>query len=223
MVGRWLIVATVLGLSACTPAPLAQPTLAPPTAVPILVPTAATTLAPASAPTVASTEATAVPVLTVIDIAWAPAPRTKTSGCVSQNGLPDPACTPGAIDARVTTASAAATICTSGYTATVRPPVAVTDRIKRDQMAAYGLVGQPLSGYELDHLISLELGGAPADVANLWPEPWTGDTNAHQKDAVETHLKREVCRGAMPLAEAQRQIATDWLAVYKSKGLQPAP
>jgi hypothetical protein len=29
------------------------------------------------------------------------------------------------------------------------------------------------------------------------------------KDAVETSLNREVCRGAMPLAEAQRQIATD--------------
>ena len=116
-----------------------------------------------------------------------------------------------------------ATICTSGYTAAVRPPVAVTDRIKREQMAAYGLQGQPLSGYELDHLISLELGGAPADVANLWPEPWTGDTNAHQKDAVETHLKREVCRGAVALADAQHMIATDWLAVYREQHLTPAP
>ena len=67
-------------------------------------------------------------------------------------------------------------------------PVSVTDRIKREQMAAYGLQGQRLADYELDHLISLELGGAPADVANLWPEPWTGDANAHQKDAVETHF-----------------------------------
>src|SRR5438309_91372 len=75
-------------------------------------------------------------------------------------------------------------------------------------------------GPELDHLISLELGGSPDDVANLWPEPWTGDANAHQKDAVETHLKTEVCRGAVALADAQRIIATDWYAVFNSNGLQ---
>ena len=49
-------------------------------------------------------------------------------------------------------------------------------------------------------------------------QPWSGDANAHMKDGVETHLNREVCRGAMPLAEAQRQIATDWLSVYRSEG-----
>jgi hypothetical protein len=72
-------------------------------------------------------------------------------------------------------------------------------------------------------LCSLELGGAPQDLANLWPELWNGDANAHMKDAVEIFLNREVCRGAMPLAEAQRQIVTDWLAVYRSHGLSPAP
>jgi hypothetical protein len=50
------------------------------------------------------------------------------------------------------------TVCSRGYTSTVRPPVSVTDRIKRAQMAAYGLTGQPLNTFELDHLISLELG-----------------------------------------------------------------
>jgi len=73
------------------------------------------------------------------------------------------------------------------------------------------------------HLISLELGGAPADVANLWPEPWNGDSSAHQKDAVENFLNCQVCRGTIQLVDAQRMIATDWLAVYRSRGLQPAP
>jgi hypothetical protein len=68
---------------------------------------------------------------------------------------------------------------------------------------------------------SLELGGAPADVANFWPEPWTGEPNAHEKDAVENYLHAEVCRGTMQLVEAQRQIATDWLAVYRQNGLKP--
>lgn len=90
-------------------------------------------------------------------------------------------------------------------------------------MAAYGLRGQPLSQYELDHLIPLELGGAPADAANLWPQPRTGDASAAMKDAVEVFLNREVCRGVLPLTEAQRQIATDWLAVYRERGLRPTP
>jgi hypothetical protein len=100
--------------------------------------------------------------------------------------------------------------------------VSVTEPIKRQQMVAYGLQGQPLSTIELDHLIPLELGGA-SDVANLWPEPWNGDANAHMKDAVENFLNREVCRGTIALVEAQRQIATDWLAVYGSHGLHPTP
>jgi hypothetical protein len=54
-----------------------------------------------------------------------------------------------------------------GYSTSVRPPENVTEQIKRDQMAAYGLQGQRLGDYELDHLILLELGGAPEDVANL--------------------------------------------------------
>ncbi len=43
------------------------------------------------------------------------------------------------------------------------------------------------------------------------------------KDAVEDYLYREVCRGTMVLAEAQRQIATDWLVVYRTRDLQSAP
>ena len=34
-------------------------------------------------------------------------------------------------------------------------------------MVAYGYGGQPVLDFELDHLISLELGGAPRDPANL--------------------------------------------------------
>ena len=151
-----------------------------------------------------------------------PRPRTKTSGCLSQGGLAGPACTPGAVDPRVSQSNVNSTICTRGYTATVRPRVSVTDPIKRERMAAYGLQAQRLANVELDHDIPLELGGNPQDLANLWPKFWNGEANAHMKDVVETYLNREVCRGGMPLAEAQRQIATDWLSVYRSRGLSPA-
>jgi hypothetical protein len=148
---------------------------------------------------------------------------SKTTGCAIHDGLPDLACTPGATDPRVTQENLRSTICRRGYTITVRPPLSVTDPIKRERIAAYGLTGQPQGGCALDHLVPLQLGGAPENVANLWPEPWNGDANAHMKDAVETFLNREVSRGAMPLAEAQREIAADWLAVYRSRRLSPAP
>ena len=57
---------------------------------------------------------------------------------------------------------------------------------------------------------------------NLWPQPWTGDAKAHMKDAAESYFNREVCGGDLALAEAQREIATDWLAGYRSHGLSPA-
>jgi hypothetical protein len=87
--------------------------------------------------------------------------------------------------------------------------LSVTSAIKRERMRAYGLTGSP-SLYELDHLIPLELGGAPSSVANLWPEPWAGPDGAHAKDAVENRLHAEVCARRQSLAEAQRRIVSEW-------------
>jgi hypothetical protein len=129
--------------------------------------------------------------------------------CQSHDGLPDPQCTPGATDPRVTQENIHETICVPGYAKSVRPPVTVTNRIKKERMVAYGITG-PMKEYELDHLISLELGGAPDDVQNLWPEVWESPDGAHAKDRVEDELHRAVCAGEVPLAEAQRRIATDW-------------
>ena len=57
-----------------------------------------------------------------------------------------------------------------------------------------------------DHLVPLDLGGAPYDPRNLWPEPRaTADGwNADVKDELEAVLSRLVCSGRVPLAEAQR-------------------
>ena len=49
--------------------------------------------------------------------------------------------------------------------------------------------------------------------SSLGPSRGTATANAHQKDAVENYLHDQVCRGTMQLADAQRAIATDWLAV----------
>ena len=60
---------------------------------------------------------------------------------------------------------------------------------------------------------ALELGGAD-DVRNLWAEPYTPTPGAHEKDRVENYLREQVCAGNISLPDAQREITTDWFAVY---------
>lgn len=85
--------------------------------------------------------------------------------------------------------------------------------------AGSGTFKAPL--YEIDHLISLELGGAD-ELANLWPQPYYQHPGAHEKDAVENYLHKQVCDGKMELQEAQRSIATDWYALYVEMKKLPA-
>lgn len=134
--------------------------------------------------------------------------------------LPDRRCTPGAANPAVTQASIGSTICRSGWTATVRPPVGVTEPEKLASMSAYGLRGRA-SSYEYDHLVPLELGGAVNDPRNLWPEPgYAGSSGFYRnpKDHLENVLKRRVCRGSLSLAAAQRMIAREWVAAYGAYG-----
>lgn len=118
--------------------------------------------------------------------------------------LPDPACTPGAIDPAVTQANIASTICRSGYTTTVRPSSSDTGRWKIRTYVFYGL--DTATSGEYDHLVSLELGGANS-TSNLWIEP---GKIPNPKDQVENRLHDEVCAGQITLATAQQEIASDW-------------
>lgn len=109
--------------------------------------------------------------------------------------------TPGVANPDVTQESIAETICTEGWTRTIRPPSSYTGELKVEQMKAYGRRGSP-SDYQEDHLISLELGGDPADPRNLWPEPIA---RAEEVDQLENELNDAVCSGRMSLEEAQRR------------------
>ena len=113
----------------------------------------------------------------------------------------DPVRTPGVLNPDVTQATIRSTICTRGWTATIRPPVSYTNALKRTQMREYGETGAT-SDYQEDHLISLELGGHPTDPRNLWPEPYP---RASQVDAVENLLNAQVCDGTLTLAQAQQR------------------
>jgi len=135
--------------------------------------------------------------------------------------LPDPTCTPGAVDPQVTPSDLDSTICRAGWTSTVRPPERITGPEKAGSAAAYGYIG-PWATAEYDHLVPLELGGDPNDPANLWLEPndrpgATSFTNS--KDALETTLHDLVCSGQLSLAAAQEAIATDWVAAFRRYGI----
>jgi hypothetical protein len=131
--------------------------------------------------------------------------RSKTYSCLANQTLPDPACSPGAVlttDAHV--------ICVAGYTKTVRD-VPISE--KKEVFAEYGIDWAQHSGYEVDHIISLELGGSN-DISNLYPESFTIQYGAHTKDQFENYLHDQICSGNMPVEEAQKEIATDWLQYY---------
>ncbi len=128
--------------------------------------------------------------------------------------LPDPSCTPGAVNPGVTQANIRDTICKPGWTSTVRPPVSVTNKIKHETDLAYSIPVNTLG--ELDHLVSLELGGGPDDPRNLWVEPGKIPNN---KDTTENRLNKAVCSGKVTLVQAQQAIASNWTTALKDLGL----
>jgi hypothetical protein len=142
-------------------------------------------------------------------------------------GLPDPVLTPGVADPAVTMANLATTVCRSGYTASVRPPSSYTNRLKIQQITAYGYTDTNLADYEEDHLISLELGGDPRASANLWPEPHHvlasdgAQVGSFTKDTLENFLHRQLCAGTLSLTQVQAAIARDWVTTWRMQLAQP--
>jgi|HubBroStandDraft_5_1064220.scaffolds.fasta_scaffold131001_2 hypothetical protein len=129
--------------------------------------------------------------------------------------IPDAACTPGAINPTVTL--------------DVLRSTEFTTRCERNKAStaeqkniAYGEYNTPHpvnnrgqnQTCELDHLISLELGGADT-IDNIWPQCGPDGAALAQryfriKDGVENYLAVQVRLGTISLADAQRGIATDW-------------
>ncbi len=138
--------------------------------------------------------------------------QTKTSHCVA-GVVPDTACSPGAV---LTTDIP--TICTVGYTKTVRD---VSTATRKKVFKEYGIAWSEHSNYEVDHIISLEIGGSN-DISNLFPESYTIKNGARVKDVFENYLHRQVCNGSMTVQEAQKEISSNWLqyAQGKIRGIQ---
>ena len=156
-----------------------------------------------------------------------PTEVVSTGGPTASNsrvGLPKSNLTPGAINPDATPADLSATVCKPGWATSVRPPSLYTSALKLVQIVEYGYADRNPSHYQEDHLVPLELGGAPRDKRNLWPEPNVAvlpdgtAVGSAQKDALEDALHAQVCDGGLALGDAQRMIAVDWVAAWEAAG-----
>jgi len=128
--------------------------------------------------------------------------------------VPDPKLTPG--DTFDVTAQ---DLCVPGYAKKVRN---VPEEVRRQVYREYGGTSHGRGDYEVDHLISLELGGSNS-IKNLWPESYrTSPWNARVMDRLEDKLHQLVCSGQLDLKTAQQAIASNWIEAYQ-KYVSPNP
>ena len=134
-------------------------------------------------------------------------PIAGRPGDVDLASRPVAVLTPGA--AAITRADE---VCAEDRSADVPIPASIRQQV----IASYGMQNVPEKEYELDYLITPELGGA-LDPRNLWPQRYTaaGPWNALVKDELERLLPRLVCNGRLELQVAQRDMAADWVAAYR--------
>jgi hypothetical protein len=152
---------------------------------------------------------------------YAVEPQPAAGSChyryVGNDPLPDPGCTPGALNPQVTQSTIGSTICESGYASSIRPPESITEPEKQASASAYRYAGSFSTG-EYDHLVPLELGGDPNDPANLWIEPNdnpNAPSTANSKDVLENRLNDLVCSGQLSLAAAREAISSNWVTAYQ--------
>jgi hypothetical protein len=91
---------------------------------------------------------------------------------------------------------------------------AVPVSLRRQVFREYGINDMRPNAYEVDYLITPELGGSNS-IRNLWPQPYSAVWNAHVKDELEDRLHGLVCAGEVDLTTAQRELASDWIGAYK--------
>ena len=136
-------------------------------------------------------------------------PITRTDKSYAVNNLalstPNTALTPGA-----TILLSRRSVCSQANVKNKDVPAS----IQRMVFEEYGLGNAQPRAYEVDYLVTPALGGSD-DIRNLWPHSYSGLWNARVKDALEDRLRDMVCHGSLDLADAQREIAGNWIEAYK--------
>jgi hypothetical protein len=115
--------------------------------------------------------------------------------------------TPGAV-----IRASASEVCTPEFEGRVH---VVPASLKHKVFQEYRIPNAHLRNYEIDYLITPELGGSD-EIENLWPQPYTAPVwNAYVKDALEERLHQLVCDKRLDLATAQHEMSSDWITAYK--------
>ncbi|TAN33901.1 hypothetical protein EPN29_04520 [bacterium] len=100
-----------------------------------------------------------------------------------------------------------------GTLSTVIPPA-----IQQAVFSAYKIEPRLTMQYGLDFLVPLQLGGASV-TSNIWPVPRTDHgLGFREKEILNIRMHVLVCHGEMPLAEAQKEIASDWVTLWIKYG-----
>lgn len=129
--------------------------------------------------------------------------------------IPDPSCSPGAINPTVTIE-----ILRDPKFRTSCLRDGATSAAAKSKTYAWYRIAKPKNNAgrkqqcELDHIVSLELGGSDS-LGNIWPQcgPSGVKLNARYfkiKDKVENYLAKAVREGTISLRDAQRGVAEDW-------------
>jgi hypothetical protein len=113
-----------------------------------------------------------------------------------------------------------ATVCrqakhTKGLFAPLDP--LITPANQQAVFAAYKISVQQEKRYGLDFLIPLQLGGANVP-ANIWPVSSSRGVGFREKEVLNQRMHILVCHGDMPLDQAQREMAGDWVKLWVAYG-----
>src|SRR3990167_10243648 len=138
----------------------------------------------------------------------------SAQNCSIENGLPDSACTTGAVAPDVPLEE----LCEKGYTLKTRN---VSQALKNKVYLLYGIEHRKPREYEIDHCVNLGIGGNN-DISNLWPQKYGGPLGAEKKDRLENFLRRKVCSSEITLEQAQSEMCHNWIRSYKKYGLDKA-
>jgi hypothetical protein len=140
--------------------------------------------------------------LTILILAFIPMLAGAQS--YSYRDLPNPAVTPGLIRT-----SNSVEICAPGFS--TEQYRHTTEATKKKVCAEYHAKNCPGKGWEIDHLVSLEIGGED-DIGNLWAQPAPA---FHEKDKLENRLHKLVCSNRMTLPAAQSCLMRNWISCYE--------
>lgn len=139
--------------------------------------------------------------------------------------LPNANLTPGAVNTNLQISA----IAQHGFVSGTDARHVTESEKKAVFMEYFGKVPANRGDYEIDHLISLELGGAN-DIHNLWPQSYTAKPwNAHVKDKLENWMSKSVrdsyktnATYAEHLLQVyQYQISHNWTNAYLNYLGQP--